>query len=461
VLTANRARARRFDAVLVLGLVEGEFPSQTERPSLLTAAQRDHLDTIAGGLFAPEVDEEEALFVRAVSRAWTFLFLSSRDADDGGGYAGQSYYWSHCKDLLGVGEREHAHRTLADQVFDLAGAPTLRQYLRACASKWLEPHPSCGLASSSLPARSRRGARAWLTSEGILRELAATQSFSPSALESYLTCPFIWFVERVVGVEDLEAVLDRQLVGQLLHKVLSETYQELRSAGLLPLEAQHVAFAEAAAASIVEALIDSSDCPGTPAERRLAEFQLKRMAADLFAMEVAAGGTRSLADTELTVGGEDGVDVGGVAIRGRIDRVDSTSEGELFVIDYKSGGVPEKRKIGTSDGLQLPLYMLALAGERPGGRVIGGAYVSPKTRERSGVALAGCAAVTGPEARACRLMDDDELQQLMLETVTLAREAAEGIRSGAIAPRAGRTCPDWCRLATVCRVRRGGRRRRR
>jgi ATP-dependent helicase/nuclease subunit B len=299
-----------------------------------------------------------------------------------------------------------------------------------------------------------------LTSERGLAELESTQGFSPSALESYVTCPFMWFVERVVGIDELEKVIDKQYVGQLMHKVLSDTYLELRAAGLLPLTVQHLPLAASAAATIAEALVDSEDCPGTPPERRLAECRLKRMAANLFAMEVAAGGARSVVDTELTVGGVDGVDVGGVAIRGRIDRVDSTPGGELFVVDYKSGSLPDKGKIGTAEGLQLPLYLLALAAERPAQRVVGGEYISPQKMARTGVVAAGCEGALGTDARGCRSMEHDELQGMLEQALELACAAADGIRSGNIAPRSDRSCPDWCRLGPVCRTRRGGRRRR-
>ena len=101
--------------------------------------------------------KEEALFVRAMSRASTFLFLSARDADDAGGYAGQSYYWSHCKSLLCVGDGEVVRRTLADQVYRPEQAPSLRQYLRTCASGRLAPHDACGIDSFRPPAWDRHG----------------------------------------------------------------------------------------------------------------------------------------------------------------------------------------------------------------------------------------------------------------------------------------------------------------
>jgi ATP-dependent helicase/DNAse subunit B len=447
--------------VFVLGLTEGEFPSRSERPALLTEAQRDRLDAVGGGLFSPEADEEEALFVRAISRAWSHLFLSSRDADDAGGYEGQSYYWIHCKSLLGATERDHIHRTLADQVFEPSGAPTLRQYLRVCAARDLKPYPRCGCASLPTSRWHGEGAEARLASDIVLDELAATPSFSPSALESYLACPFKWFLERVVGIEDLETVVDNRLLGQYLHKVLSDAYQELRTAHALPLTADRLGLAKSVAASGIEALVDSEECPGTPAQRRLVEYQLKSMTSALFAMEVAAANARLLEATELTVGGREGVDVGGLTLRGRIDRVDSDGSGGLFVIDYKRGSIPEKRKIGTAEGLQLPLYILALGAERPEQRVTGGVYVSPRKRERAGLLLEGCAEGGEAKSRACRLFDEDGMEQMLRAALGLAREAADGIRSGSIAPRADRKCPEWCALGPACRRRRAGGRYRR
>jgi hypothetical protein len=263
----------------------------------------------------------------------------------------------------------------------------------------------------------------------------------------------------VIGVEDMETVVDGRLVGQLLHTALSDTYDELRSAGVLPLRAGDLSYAERTAWTIIEAVVQSDECPGTPSERRLVEWRLKRMAANLFAMEVAAGSPLTVEATELWVGQESGVDVGGLAIRGRIDRVDSTPEGALFIIDYKSGSVPAKGKIGTAEGLQLPLYMLALAQERPGRRVVGGAYLSPRRKERSGVVMAGCEGVLGAETGSCRIAEDDALEQLLQDALNLAREGAEGMRSGNIAPLADRACPLWCRLGPICRARRGGLRR--
>ncbi len=380
VLTAHRARARRFRAVLVLGLVEGEFPRRGERPALLTASQRAHLESISGVLFPREVDEEEPLFARAISRADRFLLLSARDADDGGGYAGQSYYWSHCKSLLRVEDREVVRRTLAEQVYRSDKAPSLRQYLRSCAAGRLLPHDSCGLSSfrPALPG----GAKA--ASHGSSRRASSKSwlpaaHFSPSALESYLSCPFAWFVERVVGAEDMETQVDNRLAGDLLHQVLRDTFRELKV---------REALAAAGGASgdgrsrsppaFIQQAVASEECPGTAAERRVMEWRVKRWAAEVFRMEAAAGSPLVAAETEVAVGGASGVDVGGLILKGRIDRIDHSPAGDVFIIDYKSGSVVTKNKIGTEEALQLPLYMLALGAERPGIRSPGRRVSVPK-----------------------------------------------------------------------------------
>jgi RecB family exonuclease len=394
--------------------------------------------------------------VRAASRAWRILMLSARDADDAGGHAAQSYYWRHCKTLLGVEDQDPVHRTLADQVFLAASAPTQRQYLRSCAAEGMDPHPECAEVSRSRPSWRRPGGLAGLASSQVLDELAAAECFSPSVLESYLRCPFAWFVDRVVGAEDMETVADNRVLGELLHAVMRDTLRGLKDAGLLPLRADRLDRADRMARALIERLVHGEECPGTPAERRLMEWRLKQVVGDLLAMEADTAAPLVMADSELSIGGEAGVDVGGLAIRGRIDRVDSSSRGELFVIDYKSGSAPKKSELGTKDGLQLPLYMLALAAERPDQTVVGGAYVSAKDRARSGVVAAGCEDLLGTSGRSCRIADEDALRELLQETLDLALQAAEGMKSGVIAPPPDRDCPSWCDLRSVCRAFNGG-----
>lgn len=149
------------------------------------------------------------------------------------------------------------------------------------------------------------------------------------------------------------------------------------------------------------------------------------------------------------------MDVGGLRVRGRIDRIDTTPDGKaLFIFDYKTGSIPSLKALGSKDGLQLPLYLLALAAESPGGVVVGGAYLSLAEKGRSGVVHAGWEWALGSGTQGIGTLSEAEAEELWLRTRETAAAAAEGIRAGLIAPRDDRTCPPWCALGPACRARR-------
>jgi hypothetical protein len=342
-------------------------------------------------------------------------------------------------------------------VFKMDSAPSLRHYLRACALRGRAPHTASGSEAACTPGRSWRCPPSRLTATAVLAELEAAESFSPSSLEAYLGCPFAWFMTRVIGIDDVDFELDGRLAGQLLHSALSATYRELASASALPLRPESVPEAVRLAFAIIDGLVGSDDCPGTAAERRLVAWRLKRLTRNLFDMETSAGGSLVLFETEVSVGGRRGVDIGGLRIRGRIDRVEAApGERELFVLDYKSGAIPAASAIGTERGLQLPLYLMALSVERPGVDVVGGAYLSLSDKKWAGVVAAGSEGAIGSGANGCRVLDDAGAEELFRTTREAALGAAVGMRAGIIAPRGDRQCPSWCRLGPACRARLGG-----
>ena len=449
ILTPARARARRFAVVFIVGLVAGEFPARADRPSLLTEAHRRGLEAVAGGgLVAQKRDDEEALFVSAISRAWQVLYLSARDADDGGGEVLPSHFWTQAKELLGRGVDEHEKRSLSDVVFAVENAPAPRYYRRARAA-----------AGAGGGDYSWRRSPASLRDPAVLAELAAGDCFSPSTLESYLSCPFAWFLQRLVGIEDFTQQLDGRIVGNLLHSALSRVYQRIQTEGRSPLRQEDVSWAFELGRLAVDELAARKDCPGTGAERRVATWRVKQLLRTLLLMEAAWGSRLVTVDTEVQVGGDGGVDIGGVSVRGRVDRIDADPDGGgLFVVDYKSGKVPSSKRIGTEEGLQLPLYLLALGAERTGEIVLGGAYLSPAERKRSGIVLDEHANVLGLPAdglAALRVLPGEEAEELYEAVRATAIRAAEAIRSGAIAPLGDRTCPPWCDLRSACRAHRG------
>lgn len=446
ILTPRRARARRFAAVFIAGLVEGEFPGRPDPPSLLSRNDRAQLARAAGGdLLEDEDEDEQALFLSAVARAWQVLYLSARDADEGGAEVQTSHFWRHAKDLLGLSVPEEGRRALADLVYPVEVAPGTRHLRRARALAHASPDPHHD------PLRRPPTS---LKEPAVLAELASTSSFSPSTLESYLSCPFAWFLEKVVGVEDLERGVDARSVGMLVHAAAKSVYEPLvAKAERLRVDGVDAALERASAA--IDRLAESGRIPGTPAARRVAAARARLLAHRLVLMEAASDGRLVPARLESEVGGDDGVDIGGLRIRGRVDRIDAHPvAGSRFVIDYKTGMVPSKGRIGTAEALQLPLYLLALQAEG-GGWVMGGVYVGLSGGERSGVVFAEAVDEVGSAAGGCRALTADEATLLYEGTRELAIQAADGIRAGRIVPRVDGSCPSWCDFGEACRSRRG------
>jgi hypothetical protein len=210
----------------------------------------------------------------------------------------------------------------------------------------------------------------------------------------------------------------------------------------------------------VDRLVEGDTCPGSASDKRVAAWRVRKMVEALLRFESTSGGRLVATDTELWFGGWEGVDIGGLVVRGKIDRVDADPQGTvLFVIDYKTGSIPSFSEIGTEKGLQLPLYLLALAAERPKARVIGGAYLSLKDMARSGIIAADAIGALGKQSQGCRPLDADAEERLLGDALATGIKAASDIRNGFIAPLPGRKCPPWCELGPACRSRLGGRAR--
>ena len=263
-----------------------------------------------------------------------------------------------------------------------------------------------------------------------------------------------------MGREELETELDGRVLGDLIHGVLSDCYRSLAADGLLPLTSEDRPRRRAGRSALIDRAVEGPDCPGTPAERRVAACRLRGMAHRLFQAEAASGGSLVFKEAEVQVGAAEGVDVGGLRVRGRIDRIDTAPDGQgLFVFDYKSGTVPSAAAIGTGEGAAAAsLSACALAAEREDAQVLGGAYVSLAEGGISGVVTAGREGLLGARAGKCRALDEDGWQELADGVLSVAQAAAEGMRAGAIAPRADRVCPVWCDLGPACRSRQGGQR---
>ena len=152
-----------------------------------------------------------------------------------------------------------------------------------------------------------------------------------------------------------------------------------------------------------------------------------------------------------------GLDLDGVTLSGKIDRIDvDPFSARGIVIDYKSGKAAHSAtEIEKELRLQIPLYMLVLR-DLVGIEPLGGLYRPLAGARKMRGLLREDAREDGLPGLSDKDYVDDETFWARVETAReKAREFAVRIQEGDVRhdPR-GDECPSWCDLWTVCRIRR-------
>jgi RecB family exonuclease len=451
VSSVRRARARRFPVVFIMGLVDGEFPGGGSAPGILAPGARAQLRDSSDGPLVPEpvTTDDSHLFTLALSRPWQLLYLSARDAEDDGSEVLPSPYWTEARRLLG-GEAQVSERRLGDVVFSADEAPTVREYLRACAVERATPPSGDERARlSGLPEWDCRPSR--LSEPEVLGSLTARETFSATELEAYVGCPYRWFVDRVVGLNAMEESLSGMHAGSAAHRVLAELYGALLAEGhdhLTPdsldeaLKQLPAALEKAARESIDE----SQDPQG-----RLIMYEVEKRVRWMLEYDAAANSSLRVAELESSLP-DGGVPFGDYFLTGRIDRLDEDPEsGAAVIVDYKWGtGIPTRDFAGKGV-LQVPLYVLALRAGASQREAAGGVYVALGARTVRGAVLDSVAQRGGDWFKGCAV-DEDQMEVELEAVRAAAGRAVEGIRSGRIEGRPLRDCPAFCDLRSLCRT---------
>ena len=188
----------------------------------------------------------------------------------------------------------------------------------------------------------------------------APQAWSVSALETYLNCPFKFFAQHVLRLQeepDDEEVMDPRRQGQLVHTVFEAFFKEWQATGHGAITPQSLIEARGMFAEVVErSLTGLSDAEaglertrllGSPAAAGLGEAVF-RMEAERPTPVVERLLEHPLKGT-FTIATASGPRA--VSLRGKADRMDLLADGTFRLIDYKLGWPPDRAK-----ALQLPIY---------------------------------------------------------------------------------------------------------
>ncbi len=437
ILDPLELRARDARAVFLCGLQEGVFPAPARTQPLLSEEERrrlvesSNLLALAGETGgADPLAGERYCFYAAVSRPRELLALSWHSADDDGLPRSRSLFVDDVCDLFAC---------------DLHGARSKRA-LGEVGERRGSVAPAPQIAA--------------LRDERVLAELGERRMWSASALEAWAGCPVRWFVERLLSARDLEPEPEPLARGSLAHAALRDVLAGLRretgSARLRP------AVLERARELLRAALIEHErEHPLSVAPERVPGAR-RRLRADLERyLEHAAARDSSLEPTHLELpfgfpeepDGLPALELGeGIAVRGRIDRVDlDPASGAAVVYDYKGARAPDGARWARERSFQVPLYMRAL--EHTGTHAAGGFYQPLAGRDLR--ARGALEADSGVQLDCVRgdTYEPAELRELLQEALRQARAAATEARAGRLEPRAA-TCgfgDSGCMYPEICR----------
>ncbi|HYX78622.1 MAG TPA: PD-(D/E)XK nuclease family protein, partial [Solirubrobacterales bacterium] len=396
--------------------------------------------------------DERYLFHACTSRPTERLWLCWRSSDEEGHPALRSPFVDDVLDLLAPGpegaeERLKRARGLDRIVFEPAEAPSARELARALAAHGPR-------AEEPLPGP--------LTDAAVLAVLAEREAAGSGTLESWIECPYRWFVGHELSPQRLDPEPDQLTAGSIVHDVLERLYRERPGEDAMPRPDDLERWRARAAELLAEEAERRGLAAAPPATVLIA--RMRALIERLLDREARTETELRPALLEASFGeGEDcdrpPLDLGGFRVHGQIDRVDVTPAGRFGVVyDYKTGSRAwAGAKLEEEGKLQLQLYAQALR-ELWGIEPIGGLYYPLAKRDDPrprGFAVEGFEATDALELFRPDRVTDQVGRETVEAGVARAREVAAAMRRGEInrKPNGGR-CPEWCNYQPICRIER-------
>lgn len=270
------------------------------------------------------------------------------------------------------------------------------------------------------------------------------QPWSVSAIETYVACPFKFFAQHVLRLEeepDDEEVMDPRSQGRFVHAVFEDFFKRWQEAGHQAIEPANLDLARRLFEEVVEfhlrdlsmteAALERTRLLGSSAAAGLGEAVL-RMEAER-PIGVVERRLEHPLRGEFTFQTSSGPRT--VSLKGKADRIDLLANGTFRVIDYKLGWPPNRNR-----ALQLPIYSLCAEQRLDGHRGL-------HWKLSEAVYLA----FKGPR-RVAPLFQVGDRDRVLGEAQERLISAVDGISRGEFPPRPDDIfrC-DTCAFGSVCR----------
>jgi superfamily I DNA/RNA helicase/RecB family exonuclease len=424
ILTVHSAKGREWDVVAIAGLQEGTWPNLRQRGSLLGserlvermrngALARKELDALAANGLA---EDERRLLHVAVTRAKSQLIVTAVQKED---MEPSAFFEEIAAHYGGEGNEEPVITQPPRPITPAALVSTLRNQLlgeeRATAAQILRRLGSEGLTQADVSTWA--GVLPVSTSDPVV-PISALVSVSPSSAESFTECAVKWFLERNGGTNgDSQA----QILGSAIHAfaALMESDPSLTEEDLIM--------------KLREAwrLID-------PNTGWVSNVQLAR------AVEMLHKFVKYHIESSnqiIGVEAEFKVVIGRARIQGTVDRLEVTVDGDVFIVDFKTGATPIAIKDAVTN-MQMQAYQLA---------VIEGGFTSlHPSRASAGAVLVYLASTSvGASVRSQPPIDGDFVKE---EIATIA----EGMSGSEFIAKINQRCKT-CQVRNSCPIQTDGR----
>ena len=288
---------------------------------------------------------------------------------------------------------------------------------------------------------------------------------SPTALESYFSCPFRNFAERGLKLKEREeATVMAMDSGNFIHELLQKAVP--KSAELATEEDMRNYATELGREMLKKSLYAIQQ--DTESGNYYTEKLLKEGA------DVAVGAYRQIKNSDYSVEEtETGIDA--EFFRGKVDRVDGTDK-YVRIIDYKTGSIDDTAgSYYTGRKMQMQLYMSELKGERiPAGVFYFPASVAYDSEEEGRFRMKGflngdkdallCGdknlsgkkkseffpAALENERTSKRVMDEQTFRDFLDYSVFVARQGCTELKEGYIAATPYESGCQYCKYGGMC-----------
>lgn len=381
-----RSKITKARALFVTGFNDGCAPRNVNASGILTNEEIEKLSSAGIALckdLKQIIKEDKIMIFEAFEKATEKLYLSYAFADNDGKEKGESYLLarllpnekrSEVKVISKCNGELYSFENLSKVLLDAkhSGSEIPAEWMAAAAKlKEKDPARYSALTKGLL----YKNSEIKLTKKET-KEILNTKTCSPSSIESYIKCPFAFFIERGIRAEEpIDFSMSAKDSGNVYHEVLDRLSKYLSSDGI-PARSDNSRWQKISGSEIDDfvekavAEIAEGDTSGLLNKGNEEKFYCERISKNVkrlahYMIAQVREGNIDLISTEHQFS----FDFAGITVKGKIDRVDLTSlenADYIKVIDYKTGSATkfDKAMIEAGKAVQLMLYLEAALGER-------------------------------------------------------------------------------------------------